>query len=84
MAAGLSPQAVQEALNLILDLRERGLTLLIIDHFLNLTAQVSDRLLALDQGEKIMEGPPRAVTQHPEVVSAYLGRRYREDDEEAL
>jgi branched-chain amino acid transport system ATP-binding protein len=49
--------------------------LLIIDHFLNLTLEVSDRLMVLDRGEKIMEGPPQEVMRHPEVVGAYLGTR---------
>jgi branched-chain amino acid transport system ATP-binding protein len=75
IAAGLSPQAVSQAVELILTLRRRGLTLLIVDHFLNLTAKVSDRLVALDQGETIASGAPSEVIQHPEVVSAYLGER---------
>lgn len=73
MAAGLSPQAVNQAVELVGLLRARGLTLLIIDHFLSLTARVSDRLVALDRGEKILEGKPSEVLQHPDVVSAYLG-----------
>lgn len=77
IAAGLSPQAVKQAVELVRQLRDRGLTLLIIDHFLNLTAKVSDRLVALDQGEKIMEGTPSEVLQCPEVISTYLGE-YRQ------
>jgi branched-chain amino acid transport system ATP-binding protein len=75
MAAGLSPQAISQAMELIKALSERGLTLLIVDHFLNLTARVSDRLVALDHGEKILEGKASEVMRHPEVVSAYLGKR---------
>lgn len=75
IAAGLSPHAVNQAAQLVLSLRERGMTILLIDHFLNLTARVSDRLVALDQGEKIVEGLPQEVLHHPEVLSAYLGER---------
>ncbi len=75
VAAGLSPKMVRQVVTLVQRLRQRGLTLLIIDHFLNLTLEVSDRLVVLDRGEKIMEGPPQEVMSHPEVVGAYLGIR---------
>lgn len=75
VAAGLSPKMVRQVVILVEKLRQRGLTLLIIDHFLNLTLEVSDRLMILDRGEKIMEGPPQEVMRHPEVVGAYLGTR---------
>ncbi|SMC26606.1 branched-chain amino acid transport system ATP-binding protein [Desulfacinum hydrothermale DSM 13146] len=75
IAAGLSPQAVSHAAQLVRTLRDQGMTVLLIDHFLNLTARVSDRLVALDQGETIAEGPPAQVLHHPEVLSAYLGER---------
>ena len=82
VAAGLSPQAVKYAVELVESLRGRGLTLLITDHFLNLTVKVSDRLVALDQGEKLAEGSPGEVMHHPDVVSAYLGERQRPEDNE--
>ena len=75
VAAGLSPKMVRQVVTLVKKLRQRGLTLLIIDHFLNLTLEVSDRLVVLDRGEKIMEGPPQEIIRHPEVVGAYLGTR---------
>jgi branched-chain amino acid transport system ATP-binding protein len=77
IAAGLSPQAIKQAVELVRMLRERGLTLIIIDHFLNLTARVSDRLIALDQGEQIAEGVPDEVLNRGEVVAAYLGERQK-------
>jgi branched-chain amino acid transport system ATP-binding protein len=82
IAAGLSPQAIKQSVELVMNLRGKGLTLLIIDHFLNLTARVSDRLVALDRGEKIVEGKPPEVLESPEVISAYLGERHSQDEEE--
>lgn len=75
MAAGLSPQAISEAAELITALRDSGLTIVLIDHFLTLTGKVSNRLVALDQGEIIAAGEPTLVLQSREVVSAYLGER---------
>jgi branched-chain amino acid transport system ATP-binding protein len=75
VAAGLSPKMVRQVVSLVEKLRQQGLTLLIIDHFLNLTLEVSDRLVVLDRGEKIMEGPPQEIMRHPEVIGAYLGTR---------
>ncbi len=77
VAAGLSPKMVRQVVGLVEKLRDRGLTLIIIDHFLNLTLEVADRLFVLDRGEKILEGPPQEVIRHPEVVGAYLGTRRR-------
>lgn len=79
IAAGLSPHAIGQAVKLVRTLRDRGLTLLIVDHFLNLTARVSDRLIALDQGEIIVEGKPSEVLECREVISAYLGERQQRD-----
>ncbi|MBW1753199.1 MAG: ABC transporter ATP-binding protein [Deltaproteobacteria bacterium] len=81
VAAGFSPVAVKQAVNLVRRVRERGVTLMIIDHFLNLSLQVSDRLLALDHGEKIAEGPPKEVMANREVIRAYLGLRYEDENE---
>jgi len=75
MAAGLSPHAIAEAAELVTSLRDRGLTIILIDHFLTLTGRVSNRLVALDQGEIIAQGKPADVLQSSEVASAYLGER---------
>ncbi|MEJ5300086.1 MAG: ABC transporter ATP-binding protein [Thermodesulforhabdaceae bacterium] len=72
-AAGLSPKAIDDALRVIEKLREEGLTLLIIDHFLNVTARISDRIIALDGGEVIASGRPSEVLTSKAVATAYLG-----------
>jgi branched-chain amino acid transport system ATP-binding protein len=80
IAAGLSPSAIRQAVELIRTLRGHGLTLFIIDHFLNLTARVSDRLIALDRGEIIVEGKPSEVLNSPSVIASYLGERLPEPE----
>lgn len=82
VAAGFSPVLVKQAIKLINRVRERGVTLLIIDHFLNLSQKVADRLLALDHGEKIAEGPPDIVMKNREVLRAYLGMRYQDEEDD--
>jgi branched-chain amino acid transport system ATP-binding protein len=79
VAAGFSPLAVKQAVDLVLRVRERGVTLFIIDHFLTLSLRVSDRLLALDRGEKVAEGSPREVMRNREVIRAYLGMRRKDE-----
>ena len=79
VVAGFSPLAVKQAADLVQRVRERGVTLFIVDHFMRLSLRVSDRLLALDHGEKIAEGKPQEVMRNREVIRAYLGVRL--DDE---
>lgn len=81
IAAGLSLKAVRRLTDLILQLRDQGLTLLLTDHLLNLVVPVSDRLLALDQGEIIASGPPQDLLQDPQVESSYLGTREAAQEE---
>jgi ABC-type branched-subunit amino acid transport system ATPase component len=75
IAAGFSHGAVKRLADGLLKLRDQGLTLLLTDHLLTLLMAVADRLLALDRGEIIAQGPPASLIRHPEVVSAYLGTR---------
>lgn len=81
VAAGFSPVLVKQAVQLIKRVRERGVTLLIIDHFLTLSLKVSDRLLALDHGGKIAEGTPTEVMKNRDVLQAYLGLRNEDEND---
>ncbi len=81
IAAGFSPGAVKLLADGLLKLRDQGLTLLLTDHLLTLLVAVADRLLALNRGKIIAQGPPACLIRHPEVISAYLGTESGADAE---
>jgi branched-chain amino acid transport system ATP-binding protein len=70
---GLNPSEIRGAMELIRWVREEGVTVLMIEHHVHAVVGVSDRILMLDFGRKIAEGPPNAVVNDPAVVAAYLG-----------
>jgi branched-chain amino acid transport system ATP-binding protein len=76
--AGLNPVEIDEAVQLIKRIRDRGITLMVIEHVMKAIRNVSDRIMVLYHGEKLTEGSPEEVLNNPAVVSAYLGRRYAE------
>jgi len=72
-AAGLNPSETQEAMELILRLRARGMTVLLVEHDMAMVMRMSDSIAVLNQGRIIATGTPAEIRHHPEVIRAYLG-----------
>jgi len=74
-AAGMNPQETIDLMALIERIRRAGTTVLLIEHDMRLVMGISDRILVLDHGVPIAEGPPAAIQRNERVIEAYLGRR---------
>ena len=77
-AAGLNLTEKQELGALLRRLKGHGLTILIVDHDMNLVEQVADHITVLNFGRRIADGSPREVLSHPDVIAAYLGEPRRD------
>ena len=72
-ASGFDAIETERLGEMILNLRDKGLTILLVEHDMSLTMEVAEEIAVLNYGRLIAEGPPRAIQKHPEVIAAYLG-----------
>ena len=73
LTTGLNPKESSEAVELIRKIRDRGTSILIIEHVMSVIMGVSDRIVVLDHGEKIADGRPYEVVNNQQVIDTYLG-----------
>ena len=78
-AAGMNERETEDLHQLILKIRDMGITVLLIEHDMPLVMKTCDRIVVLNFGKKIAEGNPEAIRQNPEVIKAYLGSEGEDD-----
>jgi branched-chain amino acid transport system ATP-binding protein len=71
--AGLNPAELDESISIIRKIKDKGITIMIIEHHMKVIMAISDRIVVLNYGEKIAEGTPLQIRSNPLVVEAYLG-----------
>lgn len=74
--AGLTPSEVKGAIELIRSLRTKELTIIVVEHIMDVILSLCDRIAVLDYGQKIAEDVPDHIVNHKDVIRAYLGDRY--------
>jgi len=71
--AGLVPTEAQKMMSVIKDLRDEGITFVIVEHVMAVMMELSERIIVLDFGQKIAEGSPIEITHDRKVIECYLG-----------
>jgi len=85
VAAGLNPSEIEEMMTHIKHVHEDlGVTVMVIEHVMELVMRVSQRVIVLDYGKKIADGDPETIAKDQRVIQAYLGERYVREHAEEL
>ena len=71
--AGLNPSEISGMVDIVKKIRDRGITIIMIEHVMKAVMNVSDRMIVLDYGQQIAEGTPEEIANNPQVIEAYLG-----------
>jgi len=71
--AGLNPSELDESIGIIRKIKDRGITIMIIEHHMKVIMSISDRIVVLSYGEKLAEGTPVEIGRNSQVIEAYLG-----------
>lgn len=74
--AGLTVVELRGMIDLLKRIRKNGTTLIVVEHVMEAVMEISDRVIVLNSGKKIMEGPPKEVVTNKEVIQAYLGEKW--------
>jgi len=72
-ASGMNPSETASFMKIVSKIRSRGVTILLVEHDMRMVMEISDRVVVLNQGVIIAEGPPDEIQKNPEVIDAYLG-----------
>ena len=76
--AGLNPTDVEKAIQMIRRIRDSGVSILLIEHMMQATMALSDRIIVINEGAVLVSGLPQEVVENPAVIEAYLGKEYND------
>ena len=76
--AGLNPTDIEKAIAMIRRIRDSGVSVLLIEHMMQATMALSDRIIVINEGGVLVSGAPKDVIENPAVIEAYLGKEFQD------